>query len=142
MLLFNTLFSSKILKSIEEPYEREKYFAYIRDSAHHPFYREPYDKDELSLWTRGFHRIDELYSELLPCHPTRFTHLRVFSCTTEDWLVPVISNHIEANSMAKYLAAKLEPFYAEGKGDIICSVCITYIRGETFWPRNTLEASS
>jgi hypothetical protein len=41
MLLFNTLFSSEKLKSIEEPYEREIYFAYIRDSAHHPFYREP-----------------------------------------------------------------------------------------------------
>jgi hypothetical protein len=51
-----------------------------------------------------------------------------------DWLVPVISDHIKANALAKYLAAKLEPFYAEGKGDIICPVCITYIRGETFWP--------
>jgi hypothetical protein len=134
MLLFNTLFSSEKLKSIEEPYEREIYFSYIRDSAHHPFYREPYDEDELSLWTRNTTGVDALYSIMLPCHPTRFTHLHVFSCTTKDWLVPVISDHIKADTLAKYLAAKLEPFYAEGKGDIICPVCITYIRGETFWP--------
>jgi hypothetical protein len=133
MLLFNTLFSSEKLKNIEEPYERELYFSYIRDSDH-PFYREPYDKDELSLWTRNTTSIDALYSKMLPCHPTRFTHLHVFSCTTRDWLVPVISDHIKANTLAKYLATKLEPFYAEGKGDIICPVCITYIRGETFWP--------
>jgi hypothetical protein len=126
MLLFNTLFSSEKLKSIEEPYEREIYFSYIRDSAHHPFYREPYDEDELAL--------DALYSRMLPCHPTRFTHLHMFSCTTKDWLVPVISDYIKANTLAKYLAAKLEPFYAEGEGDIICPVCITYIRGETYWP--------
>jgi hypothetical protein len=134
MLLFNTLFSSKRLKSIEEPYEREIYLAYIRDSAHHPLYREPYDEDELLLWTRNTTGIDALYSRMLPCHPTRFTHLHVFSCTTKDWLVPVISDHIKANTLAKYLAAKLEPLYAEGKGDIICPVCITYNRGETFWP--------
>jgi hypothetical protein len=132
MLLLNTLFSSEKLRSIEEPYEREIYFSYIRDSAHHPFYREPYDEDELSLWTRNTTSIDTLHSRMLPCHPTRFTHLHVFSCTSKDWLVPVISDHIKANTLAKYLSAKLEPFYAEGKGDIICPVCITYIRGETF----------
>jgi hypothetical protein len=58
----------------------------------------------------------------------------VFSCTTKDWLVPVVKDHIKANTLAKYLAIKLEPFYAEGKGEIVCPVCISYIRGETFWP--------
>jgi hypothetical protein len=134
MLLFNTLFSSEKLKNIEEPYERSIRFAYIKDSAHHPFYREPCDEDELSLWTRNTKGVEELHSMLIPCHPTRFTHLHVFSCTTKDWLVLVVKDHIKANTLAKYLAVKLEPFYAEGRGEIVCPVCISYIRGETFWP--------
>jgi hypothetical protein len=78
--------------------------------------------------------IEVLHSALIPRHPTRFTHLHVFSCTTKDWLVPVIGERFKANTMAHYLAGKLRPFYAEGKGEIVCPVCISYIIGERFWP--------
>jgi hypothetical protein len=134
MLLFNTLFSSKKLKDIEKPYEKTEDFAYINDKVHHPFYREPCDDDELSLWTRDTSEIEVLHSALIPCYPTSFTHLHMFSCTTKGWLVPVIKDHIKANSLARYLAKELEPFYAEGKGEIVCPICISYISGEKFWP--------
>jgi hypothetical protein len=58
----------------------------------------------------------------------------VFSCAIKNWLVPVIKERIKANTMAHYLAAKLRPFYAEGKGEIVCPVCISYIIAERFWP--------
>jgi hypothetical protein len=58
----------------------------------------------------------------------------VFSCTTRYWLVPVIKERIKANTIAHYLAAKLRPFYADGKGEIACPVCISYIVAERFWP--------
>jgi hypothetical protein len=127
MILFNTLFSSERIRNIEEPYAKTEEFAFFRDDALHPFYREPYEDDELTLWTRNTSGIEVL-------HPTRFTHLHVFSCTTKDWLVPVIKERIKANTMAHYLAAKLRPFYAEGKGEIVCPVCISYIIAERFWP--------
>jgi hypothetical protein len=134
MILFNTLFSSERIRNIEEPYAKTEEFAFFRDDALHPFYREPYEDDELTLWTRNTSGIEVLHSVLIPRHPTRFTHLHVFSCTTKDWLVPVIKERIKANTMAHYLAAKLRPFYAEGRGEIVCPVCISYIIAERFWP--------
>jgi hypothetical protein len=134
MILFNTLFSSERIRDIEEPYAKTEEFAFFKDGNLHPFYREPYEDDELTLWTRNTSGIEVLHSVLLPCHPTRFTHLHVFSCTTKDWLVPVIKERIKANTMAHYLAAKLRPFYAEGRGEIVCPVCISYIIAERFWP--------
>jgi hypothetical protein len=134
MLLFNTLFSNKRIRDIERPYAKTEDFAFIKDDALHPFYREPYEDDELTLWTRNTSGIEVLHSTLIPRHPTRFTHLHVFSCTTKDWLVPVIRKCIKANTMIHYLAAKLRSFYAEGKGEIVCPVCISYIIGERFWP--------
>jgi hypothetical protein len=112
MILFNALFSNERIRNIEEPYAKTEDFAFIRDDALHPFYREPYEDDELTLWTRNTSGIKVLHSVLIPRHPTRFTHLHVFSCTTKDWLVPVIKERIKANTMAHYLAAKLRPFYA------------------------------
>jgi hypothetical protein len=104
------------------------------DDTLHPFFREPYEDDELTLWTRNTSGVEVLHSALIPRHPTRFTHLHIFSCTTKDWLVPVIKERIKANTIAHYLATKLRPFYAEGKGEIVCPVCISYIIGERFWP--------
>jgi hypothetical protein len=133
MILFNTLFSNKRIRNIEEPYAKTEDFAFFRDGALHPFYREPYEDDELTLWTRNTSGIKVLHNVLIPRHPTRFTHLHVFSFTTKDWLVPVIKERIKAN-MAHYLAAKLRPFYTEGKGEIVCPVCISYLIAERFWP--------
>jgi hypothetical protein len=48
--------------------------------------------------------------------------------------VPVIKERIKANTIAHYLAAKLRPFYAEGKGEIVWPFCLSYIIGERFWP--------
>jgi hypothetical protein len=134
MILFNALFSGERIRNIEEPYAKTEEFAFFRDDALHPFYREPYEDDELTLWTRNTSGIVVLHSVLIPRHPTRFTHLHVFSCTTKDWLVPVIKEKIKANTIARYLAAKLRPFYSEGKGEIMCPVCISYIVAERFWP--------
>jgi hypothetical protein len=132
MILFNALFSGERIRNIEEPYAKTEEFAFFRDDALHPFY--PYEDDELTLWTRNTSGIEVLHSVLIPRHPTRFTHLHVFSCTTKYWLVPVIKERIKANTMAHYLAAKLRPFYSEGKGEIMCPVCISYIIAERFWP--------
>jgi hypothetical protein len=134
MILFNTLFSSERIKDIEEPYAKTEEFAFFRDDALHHFYREQYEDDELTLWTRNTSGIEVLHSILIPRHPTRFTHLHVFSCTIKDWLMPVIKERVKANTMAHYLASKLRPFYAEGKGEIVCPVCISYIIAERFWP--------
>jgi hypothetical protein len=134
MILFNAPFSGERIRNIEEPYAKTEEFAFFRDDALHPFYREPYEDDELTLWTRNTSGIEVLHSVLIPRHPTRFTHVHVFSCTTKDWLVPVIKERIKANTMAHYLAAKLKPFYSEGKGEIMCPVCISYIVAEKFWP--------
>jgi hypothetical protein len=102
MILFNTLFSGERIRNIEEPYAKTEEFAFFRDDALHPFYREPYEDDELTLWTRNTSGIEVLHSVLIPRHPTPFTHLHVFSCTTKDWLVPVIKERIKANTMAHY----------------------------------------
>jgi hypothetical protein len=98
MILFNILFSSVRIRNIEEPYAKTEEFAFFRDDALHPFYREPYEDDELTLWTRNTSGIEVLHS------------------------VP------------RYLAAKLKPFYSEGKGEIMCPICISYIIAERFWP--------
>jgi hypothetical protein len=134
MILFDTLYSGERREDIEEPYAKTEEFAFFKDNGIHPFYRELYEDDELSLWTRNTSGIEVLQSALIPRHPTHFTHLHIFSCTTKDWLVPVIKERIKANVIAHYLAIKLKPFYAEGKGEIICPVCISHIVGEKFWP--------
>jgi hypothetical protein len=134
MTLFNILFSSERIRNIKDPYAKTEEFAFFRDDALNPFYQEPYEDDELILWTRNTSGIEVLHSVLIPRHPTCFTHLHVFSCTTRDWLVPVIKERIKANTIAHYFTEKLRPFYAEGKGEIACPVCISYIVAERFWP--------
>jgi hypothetical protein len=57
MILFNTLFSGERIRNIEEPYAKIEEFAFFRDDALHHFYREPYEDNELTLWTRNTWRI-------------------------------------------------------------------------------------
>jgi hypothetical protein len=107
MLLFNTLFSCEKVRKIEKPYLM---VCCNWDETTHPFYREPCEDDKLSIWTRDTDGIEILHRALLPRHPTGFTNLHMYSCTTKVWLVPVIKNNTKANALADYLAMKLQPF--------------------------------
>jgi hypothetical protein len=41
-------------------------------------------------------------------------------------MVPVLKGPFQANAIADYLKRKLEPFYSEGKGRIVCPVCTVF----------------
>jgi hypothetical protein len=76
MDLFNTLFSPEKRDEITRPYRMG---LSLWDEKTHPLYREPYEEDELSLWTRDTDGIEILHSTLLPCYPTHFTRLHIYT---------------------------------------------------------------
>jgi hypothetical protein len=47
-------------------------------------------------------------------------------------MVPVLKGPFQANAIMNYLKVKLEPFYLEGKGQIICPVCKVFTSGEEY----------
>jgi hypothetical protein len=121
--LFYTLFDEKRYREVLKPYLTEPQT--LNDSIH-PFYREPDSQDELSLWTKGTYGVESLSRVLYPCHPTRYSELPIYSCTEKNWMVPILKGPFQANAIADYLKRKLEPFYSEGKGRIVCPVCTVF----------------
>jgi hypothetical protein len=47
-------------------------------------------------------------------------------------MVPVLKGPFQANTISNYLKKKLEPFYSEGKGRIVCPVCIVFASGDKY----------
>jgi hypothetical protein len=47
-------------------------------------------------------------------------------------MVPVLKGPFQANAVMDYLKRKLEPFYSEGKGRIVCPVCTVFTSGDEY----------
>jgi hypothetical protein len=125
--LFFTLFDEEHYQEICKPYLTEPQ---SWDDSIHPFYREPDSQGELSLWTKGTYGVP--VQDPVPCHPARYSKLPIYSCTEKNWMVPVLKGPFQPHAIMNYLKAKLEPFYSEGKGWIICPVCTVFTSGEEY----------
>jgi hypothetical protein len=127
--LFYVLFDEERYREIANPYLTEPQ---TWDDSIHPFYREPNSQDELSLWTKGTSGVESLSRILYPCHPTLYSKLPIYSCTKKNWMVPVLKVPFQPNAISNYLTKKVEPFYSEGKGRIVCPVCTVFASGDEY----------
>jgi hypothetical protein len=127
--LFYALFDEKRYREAIKPYLSEPQ---TWDDIIHPFYKEPDSQDELSLWTKGTYGVESLSRVLYPCHPARYSELPIYSCMEKNWMVPILKGPFQANAIMDYLKRKLEPFYSEGKGRIVCPVCMVFTSGNEY----------
>jgi hypothetical protein len=127
--LLHTLFDEERYREICKPYLTEPQ---SWDDSIHTFYREPDSQDEQSLWAKGTYGVESLSRILYPCHSTQYSKLPFYSCTKKNWMVPVLKGPFQPNAIMNYLKAKLEPFYLQGKGRIICPVCTVFTSGEEY----------
>jgi len=97
----------------------------------HPFFGEPSDRDELSLYSRPLYSAETLNRTLFTVHPTFGNEIPVFSCTNQQLETPILSMS-HKNLLDDFLDAFLSPFLLKGHGSILCPVCISHISNSKY----------
>jgi hypothetical protein len=127
LALFYTLYSSDQYREQKKPFMEDPI---NWTSTNHPMFGEPESFDELWQWSKDLYGVETLPRVLLPRHPCRDAKIRIYSCTSSDFTVPVISGGYQAETLIEsYIENRLFPFFAEGAGEIICPVCLFNISG-------------
>jgi len=85
----------------------------------HPFFGEPSDRDELSLYSRALYSAETLNRTLFTVHPTFGHEIPIFSCTNQQLETPILSM-THKNLLDDIIDAYLAPFLLKGHGTILC----------------------
>jgi len=97
----------------------------------HPFFGEPSDRDELSLYSRSLYSAETLNRILFTVHPTFGNEIPVYSCTNQQLETPILSM-THKSLLEDFLDSFLSPFLFKGHGTILCPVCISHISNSKF----------
>jgi hypothetical protein len=90
----------------------------------HPFFSEPADTDELSLYSKHLYGAETLSRVLTMNHPCKSKHIPVYSATSKQFVTPILSMTTKF-TLDDFLTTVFAPFCEHGHGTILCSVCIT-----------------
>ena len=118
--LFFTLAKPEISQSNIKPYlsPPDRW-----DNNSHPLFAEPLDCDELSLYSRQAYGSETLSRTLTMNHPCKAKQIPVYSATSTQLSTPLLTMHTKY-TLDDFIATALAPFYNEGHGTILCSICI------------------
>ena len=118
--LFFTLASPAVSQSNIKPYlsTPDRW-----DNNSHPMFAEPLDCDELSLYSRQAYGAESLSRTLTMNHPCKSKQIPVYSATSKQLSTPTLTMQTKF-TLDDFLEIALAPFYKEGHGTILCSICI------------------
>ena len=119
--LFFTLAEPKLAKDSIRPYllPPDRW-----DNSNHPLFSEPSENDELSAYSKCSYGIESLSRILTVNHPCKSGIIPVYSATSTLLHTPLLTMHTKF-TLDDFISKAFAPFYNEGHGQIICSVCIT-----------------
>ena len=86
-------------------------------------FAEPLDCDELSLYSRQAYGAESLSCTLTMNHPCKSKQIPVYSATSKQLSTPTLTMQTKF-TLDDFLEIALAPFYKEGHGTILCSICI------------------
>jgi hypothetical protein len=90
----------------------------------HPWCGEPSGTDELALWAKGTYGSETLFRVLYPAHPGAGPTIPVYTAESVENGVPVLRVQRDLMAFTKFLRDVLYPFYCQGRGSIMCPVCL------------------
>jgi hypothetical protein len=140
MALEGPSLAARLFYALYEPRKSSQYKAVYAEPPEqwhpdlHPLFGEPEPTDELSVWSKHMYGTETLSRVLLARHPARDTSIRLFSLTKSDYTVPQVQNNLSATVIERVLAHKLRPFILEGKGKVLCPICLFRVEKERVEP--------
>jgi hypothetical protein len=127
---FFTLFDSKRYKHVAALYLSAPNWT----PSQHPYFQEPSELEELGHLVRDLYGLETLFRISLISHPCREPLIFLDLATDRVLLTTPILQASHRFQMDKLVAAAFRPFYAGGKGKVMCSLCLFRISEDQFTP--------
>jgi hypothetical protein len=127
---FFTLFDSERYKQVAALYLSAPNWT----SSQHPYFQEPSEHEELGHLVRDLYGLETLFRISLISHPCKEPLIFLYLATDRVLLTTPILQSSHRFQLDELVASAFRPFYAEGKGKVMCSLCLFRISEDQFTP--------
>ena len=128
--LFFSLFDSGRYKQISSLYLTAPNWT----PESHPYFQEPSEGEELGQLVRDLYGLETLFRISLVSHPTKEPLIFLYLATDQAVLSTPILHSSHRFQLDELIASAFRPFFAEGRGKIMCPLCLFQITDQHILP--------